>query len=79
MMVSGTAVSTVAKKQTGALRAGDYLSVPPHTPMTFRCDTACTLFVHTDGPFVMHYVDAAGKEMSPEEALKSTSEAAKKK
>jgi quercetin dioxygenase-like cupin family protein len=79
MMVSGTAVSTVNQKQTAALKAGDYLSVPPQTPMTFRCDTACTLFVHTDGAFVMHYVDEAGKEISPEEALKPVHKAAKKK
>ena len=71
MMVSGTAHSQVRNKQTEALKSGDYLSVPPRTPMTFRCDTACTLFVHTDGPFVMHYVDESGKEITPEEALKA--------
>jgi quercetin dioxygenase-like cupin family protein len=79
MMVSGTGHSRVLKKQTEALHAGDYLSVPPHTPMTFRCDTACTMFVHTDGPFAIHYVDETGKEITSDQALKSGTSPAKKK
>jgi hypothetical protein len=38
--------------------------------MNFVCVRECTLFVYTDGPFAIHYVGDAGKEITPEEALK---------
>jgi len=38
--------------------------------MNFACVKECTLFVYTDGPFAVHYVDETGKEITPDEALK---------
>ena len=32
---------------------------------------ACTFFIASDAAFDIHYVDAAGKEISTEDALKS--------
>ncbi len=50
--------------------AGSFLSVPPKHVMNFACVRQCTLFVYTDGPFAVHYVDGTGKEITPDEALK---------
>lgn len=51
------------------LEPGSFVSVPPKHVMNFACVRACVLFVYTDGPFAMHYVDEAGKEISPATAL----------
>jgi hypothetical protein len=45
------------------------LSVPPKHVMNFACAQECTLFVYTDGPFALHYVDEGGNEISPTAAL----------
>jgi hypothetical protein len=34
-----------------------------------RCTQACKLFVYSDAAFDIRYVDAAGREISAEEAL----------
>ena len=36
----------------------------------FTCTSACSAFVNSDGAFDIHYVDANGKEISPEVALR---------
>jgi hypothetical protein len=41
--------------------------------------TACTLFIVSDGAFDIHYVDAAGHELSADETLKSKPKAPAKK
>ncbi len=51
------------------LGPGSFLSVPPKHVMNFACVHECTLFVYTDGPFAVHYVDEAGNEISPTAAL----------
>jgi hypothetical protein len=40
---------------------------------------ACTLFIAPSGAFDIHYVDKDGKEISPDEALKSKMKAPMKK
>jgi quercetin dioxygenase-like cupin family protein len=70
MMVSGTARTAVKDEKPIELAAGSFLSVPPKHVMNFACVRECTLFVYTDGPFAVHYVDETGKEITPDEALK---------
>ena len=70
MMVSGTAETQVKGEKPIQLGPGSFLSVPPKHVMNFACAHECTLFVYTDGPFAMHYVNDSGKEISPAEALK---------
>jgi len=72
MMLRGTARAQVRGDKDVVLQSGDYFFVPPHHAMRFACATACTLFVYTGGPFEIHYVDENGKEISPQEALKSS-------
>lgn len=71
MMLSGNAGVEIKGEKPLLLRAGAYLFVPAHHVMRFRCTTACTLWVYTNGPFVIHYLDEEGKEISPAEALKA--------
>ncbi len=42
----------------------------------FGCAKKCMLYVFSDAAFDMHYLDAAGKEISPGEALKKVGETA---
>jgi quercetin dioxygenase-like cupin family protein len=69
MMVSGTAETQVKGEKPIQLEPGSFLSVPPKHVMNFACAHECTLFVYTDGPFAVHYVDEAGNEISPTVAL----------
>jgi quercetin dioxygenase-like cupin family protein len=69
MMVTGTAETQVKGEKPIQLGQGSFLSVPPKHVMNFACVHECTLFVYTDGPFAMHYVDEAGNELSPTAAL----------
>jgi quercetin dioxygenase-like cupin family protein len=69
MMVSGTAETQVKGEKPVQLEQGSFLSVPPKHAMNFVCVQECTLFVYTDGPFAMHYVDEAGREITPAAAL----------
>lgn len=69
MMVSGTAKTQVKGEEPIQLGPGSFLSVPPNHVMNFVCVRECTLFVYTDGPFAVHYVDEAGNEISPTAAL----------
>ena len=69
MMVSGTAKTQVKGEKPVQLEQGSFLSVPPKHVMNFACVHECTMFVYTDGPFAVHYVDDAGNDISPTAAL----------
>ena len=69
MMVSGTAKTQVKGEKPVQLAQGSFLSVPGKHAMNFVCLQECTMFVYTDGPFAMHYVDETGNEISPPTAL----------
>ncbi len=53
------------------LRSGSYIFMPAKQAHEARCVTACQVFVGADGPFDIHYVDASGAEIQPDQALKS--------
>jgi quercetin dioxygenase-like cupin family protein len=77
MLIKGTAKAEIQGANAVMLQAGGYLSVPPKHPMRFSCPTQCELFLYTDGPFEIHYIDAAGHEISADEALKPAKKTAK--
>jgi len=70
MMVSGTARVQIREEAPLWVGPGDFMSVPPKHVMGFVCTRACELFVHTDGPFAVHYVDEKGNEITPVQALR---------
>ena len=79
MMVSGRAKVEMKDGAPAGLRPGDFLAMPSKHVHQFTCVTACTLFIGSDAAFDLHYVDASGKEIAPEEALKAKAAKAEKK
>ncbi len=75
MFVSGQGKGETKDGTRVMLHAGDYLNLPGKGVHQFTCIAACTFFLNADGAFDIHYVDAAGKEISPDEALKSKAKA----
>lgn len=76
MMVSGTAHLQAQDGPEMTLRAGGFASMPSHHVHRFHCATACTLYIHSDTAFDLHYVNAEGGEISPADALKAVKETA---
>ncbi len=70
MLVSGSA--KVQMQDTGkasSLGPGGYAMMPSKHVHQFTCTTACAAFVSSDAAFDIHYVDAKGGEIPPEEAF----------
>jgi quercetin dioxygenase-like cupin family protein len=74
MVVSGVAHVQAKDGQQQELQAGSFASMPSKHVHQFHCAKACTLFIQSDGVFDLHYVDAQGKELTPDEALKAVKE-----
>jgi quercetin dioxygenase-like cupin family protein len=71
MMISGGARVAMKDGTPSALHSGDYISLPSKNAHQFTCTAVCSLFIVSDAAFDIHYVDKDGKEISPDEALKS--------
>jgi mannose-6-phosphate isomerase-like protein (cupin superfamily) len=78
MMVSGRAMGEMKDGSPVTLRPGDYLFLPGKGVHQFTCLSACLLFNETSAAFDIHYVDANGKEISVDDALKTKAAATKK-
>jgi len=70
LMVSGTARLQMKGDQLRILKAGGFAIAPARHPHQFTCASACELYVVSDGPFDIHYIDDAGKEIPFEQAVK---------
>lgn len=70
IMTSGHARAQVRGHGWTALAGGDYISVPRREAMRFSCVDRCALYLYSDGPFTLHYVDAHGSEITPDKALR---------
>ena len=77
MVVSGSGKGEMKDGSPVMLHTGDFLSLPAKGVHQFTCLRACSFFLSNDGAFDIHYVDASGQEISPEEALKQGAEAKK--
>jgi gentisate 1,2-dioxygenase len=75
MFVAGRGKGDMKDGSPVMLHAGDYLSLPGKGVHQFTCVVACTFFLSSDGVFDIHYVDADGKEIPPDQALKSKAKA----
>lgn len=78
MLVSGVARVEAKDGRPFTLRAGGFALMPSRHVHQFRCTTPCALYVYSDSAFDIHYVDAQGKELSPDDALKAVKETAVK-
>jgi gentisate 1,2-dioxygenase len=75
MVVSGRGKGEMKDGSPVMLRPGDYLSLPGKGVHQFTCIAACTFFLSSDAAFDIHYVDVSGKEIPPDQALKSKAKA----
>ncbi|HEV8267329.1 MAG TPA: cupin domain-containing protein [Thermoanaerobaculia bacterium] len=78
MMVSGSARVEMKDAKPVTLKAGGFALMPSKHVHLFKCLQACMLFIYSDAPFDMHYVDDKGAEITPDEALKKVKETAAK-
>ena len=72
-LVSGSATLGMPKGKPQAIVPGGYVYLPSKNQHNFTCKTACTFYLAGDGAFDIHYVDEAGQEITPEQALKTKS------
>jgi quercetin dioxygenase-like cupin family protein len=79
MFVSGSAKAEMKDGSPVMLHSGDYVNLPGKGVHQFTCQVACKFFIAPSGAFDIHYVDKDGKEISPDEALKSKAKAPMKK
>lgn len=79
MVVSGSGKVEMKDGKPAMLHASGFVSLPGKGQHQFTCTVACTFFIATDGAFDIHYVDKDGKEISPDDALKSKGKAPMKK
>ena len=71
MLVSGSAkIEMKDQGKSSVLGPGGYVMFPGKHVHQFTCPAACTAFLYSDAAFDIHYVDANGKEVPPETALK---------
>lgn len=70
MIVSGSAKVEMKGGSSATLGPGGYAMMPSKHVHQFTCTSACLAFVNSDRAFDIHYVDANGKEISTDVALK---------
>jgi quercetin dioxygenase-like cupin family protein len=69
MIVSGSAKVEMKGGSSATLGPGGYAMMPSKHVHQFTCTSACSAFVNSDAAFDIHYLDANGKEISPDAAL----------
>ena len=77
LAVSGATRLEIKGEKTLTMLGGDFVFMPTHHIHGETCagTTPCVFFVELYGPFDVHYVDTAGKEIPPEEALRNAKKA----
>jgi quercetin dioxygenase-like cupin family protein len=74
LFVSGTFQLHMKGQQVQILSQGSYAYVPANHQHQETCVDGCTYYVIREGIADVHYVDAAGKELSPDIALAAVGE-----
>lgn len=77
ILTSGKGKIEMKDGASHAVNAGDYLFLPGKQAHQFTCTSACTMYDLPEGAFDIHYIDKDGKEIAPEQALKSGAKAGK--
>lgn len=71
IVVSGMGKMEMKDMPPATVHHGDFMLMPAKGVHQFTSETASEVYIITDAPFDIHYVDSAGKELTPEEALKN--------
>ncbi len=75
MMVSGKGKAEMKSGGSHPMAMGDYIYLAGKETHRFICSSSCVLFDMIGGAFDVHYVDADGKEIPPDQALKPMAKA----
>jgi quercetin dioxygenase-like cupin family protein len=80
MIVSGALEVQMKGDKSSVVHHGAFVYMPPKHPHRATCvgSAPCLVFLTSDAAFDIHWVDADGKEISLEDALKAAKSAAKK-
>jgi quercetin dioxygenase-like cupin family protein len=79
MFTTGSAKIDMKDGAPVRMHSGDYVNLPAKNMHQFTCVSACSFFIVTDGAFDIHYVDASGKEIPLDEAVKPKAKSPMKK
>ena len=71
IVVSGTGKAEMKDGKPVTLHPGDFMYLPAKHIHQFTAVSAVTMFDLPSGAFDIHYVDASGAEIPPEQALKA--------
>ena len=74
LFVSGTFQLHMKGQQVQVLSQGSYAYVPANHQHQETCLDGCTYYIIREGVADVHYVDAAGREISPDVALATVGE-----
>jgi quercetin dioxygenase-like cupin family protein len=79
MVASGMLETQMKGDKAIVARSGDFVYLPSHHVHRATCKgtAACLVFLSSDAAFDVHWVDADGKEIPFEQAVKTTKTAAK--
>jgi quercetin dioxygenase-like cupin family protein len=70
MLVSGEGRLDIKDGKSVTLAPAGFAMLPSEHIHRFTCLQACTLYIHSDAIFDIHYVNADGQEIAADEALK---------
>jgi len=72
MVASGALEAQMKGEKAIVAHSGDFLFMPPHHVHRATCNgtAPCLVFLTSDAAFDIHWVDADGKEISLEQAIK---------
>ena len=70
MLFGGSGRFEAKGEKPVALHSGGYVFVPAHRVERFTCSQACTIFLYTNIVSDIHFVDAAGKEIPYDAAVR---------
>ncbi len=71
---SGTGQIQMKGEQPQTVTAGMYMYIPANHQHQFTCKDNCSFYRTVDGPIDIHYVDAAGNEITAATALAAVGE-----
>ena len=72
----GVARIDVKGQASMTLRAGGFAMLPSKHIHQFHCNQTCQIFVYSDAAFDLHYVNAKGDEITPDQANKAVNQKA---
>lgn len=78
MVAKGAGRIDMKDAKSKELRSGGFALLPSRHVHQFRCTNSCALFIYTDAAFDIHYVNAKGEDIPPDDALKAVMEKAAK-